>query len=288
MRREIDKRLNRAQLRIIDKRVLFVERKRWKQQLTIMATSVTKQTNMNFMEEEEERYTCKSDGCDQVFYLKENLKKHTKTHEKEKKQCCLHCDKKIVRAQNLQLHQQTCEQNNRNDMLYRRYYGVHPSDTVDDGFRIVEMAFKKLFVLYRKKLNIDTINLDDVKLVFSRDVKKLLQREVVARKGIKWSLALKVIMYKAVDPNVFTDLPATFNTDMVMGLIGSDYDEDLNVAFNNVMEQIDNYERNGSGWVMDQFVELDVSIVTYTPFMRTTASDNDSDDYDEENDGDEM
>ena len=173
-------------------------------------------------------------------------------------------------------------------IVYRRYYGVHPSDTVDDGFRIVEMAFKKLFVLYRKKLNIDTINLDDVKLVFSRDVKKLLQREVVARKGIKWSLALKVIMYKAVDPDIFTDPPATFNTDMVMGLIGSDYDEDLNVAFNNVMEQIDNYERNGSGWVMDQFVELDVSIVTYTPFMRTTASDNDSDDYDEENDGDEI
>ena len=68
-----------------------------------MTTSVTKQPNMDFMEEE--RYQCKSEGCDKFFYLKENLKKHTKTHENEKKQCCLHCDKRIVRAQNLKLHQ---------------------------------------------------------------------------------------------------------------------------------------------------------------------------------------
>ena len=105
--------------------------------LTIMTTSVTKQPHMDFTEEKS--YPCKSEGCDEILYLKENLKKHTKTHEKEKKQCCLYCDKRIVRAQNLKLHQQTCEQNgNRNDMLYRRYYGVFPSDTVDDGFSIVE------------------------------------------------------------------------------------------------------------------------------------------------------
>ena len=95
-------------------------------------------------------------------------------------------------------------------------------------------------------------------------------------------------MYKAVVPDIFTDPPATFNTDKVMALIGSDYDEHLNAAFDNVMKQIDNYERNGSGWVMDQFVDLDVSIVTYAPFLRTTDSDDDSDDYDEENDGDEI
>ena len=43
------------------------------------------------------------------------------------------------------------------------------------------------------------------------------------------------------------------------------------------------------GWMLDQFVELDVSIVTYTPFLRTTDSDDDSDDSDEDSDdGNEM
>ena len=94
-------------------------------------------------------------------------------------------------------------------------------------------------------LHVNVLQLDDMKLVFSRDVKNVLRIEVVKRKGIKWSLALKVIMHKSVDPAVVTDPPAVFNTDMVVGLIVSNYDDDFNAAFNNVMQQIYNYQRNG-------------------------------------------
>ena len=98
-----------------------------------------------------------------------------------------------------------------------------------------------------------TLYNDYMKLVFSRDVKNVLRREVAKRKDIKWSIALKVIMHKSVDPAVVTDPPAVFNTDMVVGLIGSNYADDLKAPFNNVMQQIDNYQRNGSGWVLNQF-----------------------------------
>ena len=87
-------------------------------------TSAAIQPNMDFMVEES--YPCMSDGCDQVSYVKANLKKHAKDHSKKmqkKNHCCLHCNKTISRAQNLKLHQQTCEQNgSRNE--YHRYYGV--------------------------------------------------------------------------------------------------------------------------------------------------------------------
>ena len=99
-----------------------------------------------------------------------------------------------------------------------------------------------MFVTYRKVLDVNALQLDDMKLVFSRDVINVLRREVVKRKGIKWSLALKVIMHKSVDPAVVTDPPAVFNTDMVVGLIGSDYEDDLKAAFENVMQQIDEGE----------------------------------------------
>ena len=69
---------------------------------------------------------------------------------------------------------------------------------------------------------------------------------------------------------------------MVVGLIGSKYEDDLKAAFKNVMQQIDEQQRNGSGWVLDQFLELDVSIVTCTPWLRDI--DEDEDDYNEEND----
>ena len=87
-------------------------------------------------------------------------------------------------------------------------------------------------------------------------------------------------MYKSVDPDVVTDPPTVFNTDMVVGLIGSNYDDYLKAAFENVMQQIDEFQRNGSGWVLDQFLELDVSIVTCTPWIRNVNED--EDDYDEE------
>ena len=53
---------------------------------------------------------------------------------------------------------------------------------------------------------------------------------------------MKVIMHKSVDPTVVTDPPAVCNTDMVVGLIESNYYDDLKAAFNNVMQQIDNYQ----------------------------------------------
>ena len=130
-------------------------------------------------------------------------------------------------------------------------------------------------------LDVNVLQLDDMKLVFSRDVKIVLRRQIVKRKGITLSLALKVIMHKSVDPAVVADPPAVLNTDMVVGLIGSKYEDDLKAAFSNVMQQIDNFQRNGSGWVLNQFVELDMSIVTYAPFMGKDI-DEDEDDYDEE------
>ena len=151
----------------------------------------------------------------------------------------------------VQNHQETCEKNE-NRLAYRRFYGVDP-DVFNCGFKLIESAFKKMFVTYRKVLHVNALQLDDLKLVFSQDVKNVLRREVVNRKGIKWSLTLKVIMHKSVDPAVVTDPPAVFNTDMVVGLIGSNYDDDLKAAFNNVMQQIDNYQRNGSGLVLNKF-----------------------------------
>ena len=61
----------------------------------------------------------------------------------------------------------------------------------------------------------------------------------------------------------------------------ADYEDHLKAAFENVMQQIDDYQ-HGSGCVLDQFLELDVSIVTYAKFMGKDINE-DEDDYDEEN-----
>ena len=114
---------------------------------------------------------------------------------RKKNRCCLHCNKTISRAQNLKLHQQTCEQNgNRNET----------TDTMVlmlmHIIKLIELALKKMFVTYRKVLHVNALQLDDLKLVFSQAVKNVLRREVVKRKGIKWSLAFMAIMSTYLSP----------------------------------------------------------------------------------------
>ena len=89
-------------------------------------------------------------------------------------------------------------------------------------------------------------------------------------------------MRMSVEPALLINSLAVFNIDMSVWFIGSDYEDDFKAAFNNVMQQINNYQRNGSGGVFNQFVELDVSIVTYAPFMGKDIDDDD-DNYNEEN-----
>ncbi len=131
-------------------------------------------------------------------------------------------------------------------------------------------------VLYRKPLN--TSNFDDVRMAIVHDAQSLLRREVAVRKSLKWHLAVKAILYKAMDPSVVTDPPAVFNTNARLGFIGSDYDTDLSAAYEKVIKKLDEYQTKGSGWVLDKFVELDVTIATYRPLQ----SNSDDDDYDNE------
>ncbi len=224
----------------------------------------------------EKCYPCSK--CDEIFYVEDNLLKHAKKHSDEKKNC-IYCNKIIERAANLKLHQKTCDRNvNRK---WRVMLGVD-GDVVDTGFNMVQSAFKKLIVVYRKPLN--TCELKNVKLAFTQDMSYILRREVMERKGMKWHSSLKVKLCKALNPSVETDPPAVFNTDAVWGLIGSNYEDDMNAAFDNVMRQLDEYQCNGSGWVLSEFVELDVTIITCTPWKNRKVAEDDEDDEDDEYD----
>ena len=49
-------------------------------------------------------------------------------------------------------------------------------------------------------------------------------------------------------------------------LMGTNYERELSKALEEMIEKIDTFERNGSGWVVDKFLQLDLNIVTYTPW----------------------
>ena len=55
-------------------------------------------------------------------------------------------------------------------------------------------------------------------------------------------------------------------TDPMMGLPGNNYENDLDQVFKGILQQIDDFESNGSRWLAHKFLTLDLKIATYTPW----------------------
>jgi len=56
-----------------------------------------------------------------------------------------------------------------------------------------------------------------------------------------------------------------FLTEPVSSISGDPLELQLQVALRRLMHQVDDYEKNGSGWVLDHFVTLDVHMLNYNP-----------------------
>ena len=95
--------------------------------------------------------------------------------------------------------------------------------------------------------------------VITNDISELVLSE--SRKAVfKWYATLIIVFHKAVNPEVTTDPPVYLRTHPVVSYAGN-LDERLKETIESLKEQIDNYERSGSGWIVKQLVSLDVSLV---------------------------
>ena len=178
---------------------------------------------------------------------------------------CRYCKKNFSRSVNCRYHELHCKPRKPDDISYRHDFQFGSGNEKNGEFEEIQQGFDHLVVIYRKKLTNDN-NLDKLRSAFT-DAVTVLQKEVAVRFGIKWFFALKLTFRKAIDDDVVTDPPVVLNTDPVMGLIGNNYGNDLEKVFQTILEQIDNFEKNGSGWITDKFLTLDLNIVTYTPWI---------------------
>ena len=176
---------------------------------------------------------------------------------------CRYCKKNFSRSVNCRYHELHCKPRKPDDISYRHDFQFGSGNERNGDFEEIEQGLNRLMITYRKKLTHDN-DLDKLQLAFS-DAITVLQKEVAVRFGIKWYFALELTFRKAIDDNVVTDPPVVLNTDPIMGLIGNNYENDLDKAFQNILQQIDNFETNASGLIIDKFLILDLKKVTYTP-----------------------
>ena len=165
---------------------------------------------------------------------------------------------------NCRYHELHCRPRKPDDVGYRHDVQFGRGHERNGDFEEIEQGLDHLFVTYRKKLTHDS-DTDRLQSAF-KDALTVLQKEVAVRFGMKYYFALKLTFRKAVDVNVITEPPVVLQTDPMRGLPGNNYENDLDQVFKGILQQIDDFESNGSGWVAHEFQTLDLKIATYTPW----------------------
>lgn len=153
---------------------------------------------------------------------------------------------------NIKHHERSCDKNpNRHNETTSRQPNVY------NNIQLIQSTYDNAMAVYRRTVSSE----EDVFIAFQTDVPTFLQREVRERLYFKWYTALKVVFVKAIDPDVTTDPPICFRTSPRLGLSSTDYKNHSEQDYHYLTEQIETFTKNGSGWIIDHYVELDISII---------------------------
>lgn len=209
--------------------------------------------------------------CDLPFWSDVHLERHRLTHKRAKEFTCPHCSKRFARRNRMQMHSRTC------DEAPVRENASNPAPLqvgggVADKFELVENSLRGGAKVYRLAFPQGTDNVDFVRLheMIAKDVPELVQN---AKGLFKWYLGLKVIFQKATNPDIVTDPPIFFITDPVASYESHSDSEIWKFVKEQLMKQIDNYQMNGSGWIVHQMMSLDVNMIEMENPLHLTIED---------------
>ena len=202
-----------------------------------------------------ERIKIRCGKCNLPFWSEEQLEKHALTHERRKSFTCIHCQKCFARSDHCKLHTRSCDKNP--DKKTSKTSTVQIGLGAKTEFRFLESALGGVFQTWRYEFSDEEQkymiqSLHSVVMGSARDL-------VIKTTGtFKWYLVLQVVFHKSADPWQVTDPPVFFQTDPSVSY-RSNQEDVWEIAKENLEQQIENYECNGSGWVLSRLVSIDVT-----------------------------
>ena len=229
--------------------------------------------------------------CGRLFFSKEYLKRHKEECDRrEKRESCRYCKKRFTRFGNKCLHEQHCKvgpsdkrqkkrtltQTNIDNYVKRPRIDNFITEQVGGSAvpnehsetwrapELVESTLKRTAVTYRKEF--DDSNRKELQqrlLTVMNTFTPIIQGEIVSKKGVKWYLSLRLIFCQAKDVTDLTDPPVVFRSEVFTSLDDSKLSINFKVAYNQMLQQIEEFQRNGSGWVVHHFLALDLGKYTF-------------------------
>ena len=101
--------------------------------------------------------------------------------------------------------------------------------------------------------------------------KPVIAEECQKRSSIKFFVSTSVMFHKSDDVNEITDPPVVFRSE-VFRLLKMDKQLQfyLDLAHDQIVTKIEQYQKNGSAWVFSHFLTMDTGIVSYDPLRASS------------------
>jgi hypothetical protein len=228
---------------------------------------------------------------------------------KNRKYICSCCNKTYARRLNLKFHENHCGvqllgEANTTKRGTQHGEGVATNDQNRDGtndsgegvatnnqngegtndkYFELESAFKKSIITFRKKIHGGFNVLDQI---YTSGIPEKVSEEAKIRGSFKWYTSLMLQFYKPAS-GAITEPPIVFSTDTKLLLRGANYETislQSQSAYTELLEDIETFSKNGSGWVVDKIIASDISIANMPKGIYTGTQDDNDDNDDEDSD----
>ena len=117
------------------------------------------------------------------------------------------------------------------------------------------------------------------RLSFSRKIKNLTDRlQVALRQAYEYNTiekesdepfkvyaSLQANFYKPSNANEMSNPPPNFNTEPAIVLTTTNVQDIVELFYKNLLHQVDEFERSGSGWILQSFIYFDLNFAKYKP-----------------------
>ena len=190
----------------------------------------------------------KCDQCEYVTDSNNKLKRHV--HVKHEVKTCNECEFSTTSLHKLKNHKKT----------------QHPPDDFYE-----EQAFKK--ALYKKTWRLRGVRdlLEGLRVYKPKIRNTLMDYMKEKDRGAKWNLGVLVEMIKTNWEGAITDIiQPGFKTSAILQLAMYNFDQTYTDAVDKIQDKLIAFNENGSGWVLNNVLNISIDIAVYEPTLGNT------------------
>ena len=188
------------------------------------------------------------------FFFNEAALKHYNCESSIRKKKHPHCGKGINCTDNLEKHlENDGERSAHGWCSYQTHWTL-------EGTWVVEAPLKYMVLTFRKTINSNSKR--DV-LQSLKDVVHTMRSVIEGQsraneETVRWYLSVNMNFCKSTSPGAKTDPAVTFLPEVLKSIDTHEFNYHFNAGYNQIVEQIDEYQRSGGDWVVDYLQHLDL------------------------------